>query len=77
MFDALHIVGDRAFELRAEAYTVYKVRTYTLTDDMVELDPTELEFPSREFADMYIETMINRMKKGETGDGRTGNKESD
>lgn len=64
MFDALHIVGDRAFEVRTEAHTTFVVRTYTLTDDMVELDPTELEFPSREFADIYIENMVNRLKGG-------------
>lgn len=68
MFEQLHIVGDRAFEIRAEAYTVYKVRTYTLIDDMVELDPTELEFPSREFAEMYIDTMVNRLKGGDHND---------
>lgn len=62
MFDALHIVGDRAFEVRTEAYTVVKVRTYQLTDDGVELDPTELEFPTREIADIYIENMVNRLK---------------
>lgn len=68
MFDALHIVGDRAFEVRTEAYTVVKVRTYTLTDDMVELDPTELEFPTREIADIYIENMVNRLKGGDSND---------
>lgn len=66
MFDELHIVGDRAFEVRTEAYTVVKVRTYLLTDDMVELDPTELEFPTREIADIYIENMVNRHKGGDS-----------
>jgi len=65
MFDALHIVGNRAFELRAEAFTVYKVRTYTLTEDCVELNPTELEFPTRDLAEVYIEIMKSRFEGGE------------
>ena len=68
MFDELRIVGDRAFEVRTEAYTVVKVRTYQLTDDGVELDPTELEFPTREIADIYVENMVNRLKGGDTDD---------
>ena len=68
MFDALHIGGDRAVEVRTEAYTVVKVRTYQLTDDGVELDPTELEFPTREIADIYIENMVNRLKGGDDHD---------
>jgi len=68
MFDELHIVGDRAFELRTEAHTTIVVRTYLLTDDGTELDPAELEFPSREFAEMYIENMTNRLKGGDDRD---------
>lgn len=64
MFDSLHIVGDRAFEIRTEAHTVFIVRTYELTDDMVELDPTELEFPTKEFAENYVEIMTHRLKGG-------------
>lgn len=76
MFEQLHIVGDRAFELRAEAYTVYKVRTYQLTEDGTELDPAEIEFAQKDLAEMYIEGMVNRLK-GEDNDGRTGNEKSD
>ena len=68
MFDELHIVGDRAFELRTEAHTTFVVRTYLLTDEGTELDPTELEFPSREFAEMYIKNMTNRLKGGDDHD---------
>lgn len=66
MFDQLHIVGDRAFEIRAEAHTVYVVRTYQLEDDGVELDPAEVEFPTKEFAEDYVEVMVNRIKGGHT-----------
>lgn len=67
MFDQLHIIGDRAFEIRTEAHTVSVVRSYSMTDEGAELDPTELEFPTRELAETYVQIMINRLK-GEDND---------
>ena len=67
MFDSLHIVGDRAFEVRTEAHTVAVVRTYSMTDEGAELDPTELEFPTKELAETYVQIMVNRLK-GEDND---------
>ena len=68
MFDSLHIVGDRAFEVRTEAHTVAVVRTYSMIDDGAELDPTELEFPTKEFAEDYVEIMVKRIKGGNNDD---------
>lgn len=62
MFEQLHIVGDRAFEIRTEAHTVAVVRTYAMTDEGVELDPTELEFPTKELAEAYVQIMASRIK---------------
>ena len=68
MFDQLHIIGDRAFEIRAEAHTVYVVRTYQLEDDGVELDPAEVEFPTKDFAEDYVKIMVERIKGGNNDD---------
>lgn len=68
MFEQLHVVGDRAFEIRTEAHTVAVVRTYSMTDEGTELDPTELEFQTKDLAETYVKVMVERIKGGDNND---------